>query len=311
MYKELLDKINEFDKITIFRHARPDGDCMFSSLALYYFLKDNYKNKNVKLCGFEKYDIESKIEKVSNKFISDSLAIVLDTATIERIDDNRIINSKYIIKIDHHPVVQNYGNINIVKPNYSSTCELLAEILLSNLFNKYSRSENVYRYLYSGIITDTLNFRTSNVSDKTLLIASKLVKYGNLKPSNIVEYLTDVDLQTYSKITLLRNKLNVNNKFGYIKLNKKDLSKIGFEPIEAKNHIDEIGCIKDLNVWAFAVENNGGWDCSIRSKRAYIVNKIAEKYNGGGHANACAVKHLNASELNKMFKELLEISKKY
>ena len=68
--------------------------------------------------------------------------------------------------------------------------------------------------------------------------------------------------------------------------------------------------IKELNIWAFAVENNGKWDCSIRSKKPYIINKIASKYNGGGHPNAAAVKHLNASELNSLFKELIEISTK-
>ena len=42
MYKPILDKIKEYDYITIYRHQRPDGDCMFSALALYEFLKDNY-----------------------------------------------------------------------------------------------------------------------------------------------------------------------------------------------------------------------------------------------------------------------------
>lgn len=308
MYEKLLDKIKEFDKISIYKHVRPDGDCTFSSLALYCFLKDNFKNKQIKLCGYEKFDLINKLDKASDKFIMNSLAIVCDVASTSRVDDFRCMAAKYVVKIDHHPPVDNYGEMNIVKPEYSSTCEVLAEILFSKPFKKYKISNKVIEYLYCGMVTDTLNFKTANTSYKTLQTASKLVEAGNLKVSDLYEYLNDVDLKTYKKISEIRTKLIVSKGFGYIKLDKNELKKIGIDPIEAKNHIDEIGSIKDLNIWAFAVENNGAWDCSIRSKRAYIINKIAQKYNGGGHANAAAVKHIKASELSKMFKDLVEIS---
>lgn len=310
MYEKLLDKIKQFDKITIYRHVRPDGDCMFSALAFYSFLKDNFKNKSIKLLGYEKFDLISKNDTASDKFIMNSLAIVLDTATTARVDDFRCMAAKYVVKIDHHPVVENYGDVNIVKTECSSTCELLASILFSKTFSKYKISNKVYEYLYCGIVTDTINFRTTNVTSNTFKIASKLIEKGKLKPSDLVEYLTDSSLDTYKKITQLRNKLIVKNRFGFIKLNSNELKKIGLEPVEAKNNIDEIGTIKDLNIWAFAVENNGAWDCSIRSKRAYIINRIATKYSGGGHPNASAVKHIKASELNSMFKELENLSSK-
>lgn len=310
MYENLLKQIKKYNQIVIFKHVRPDGDCTFSSLAMYQFLKDNFKDKKIKLAGYEKFRLVSKNDKVSDKFIMDSLCIVCDTATTARVDDFRCMAGKYVVKIDHHPVVENYGDINIVKSEYSSTCEVLAEILMSNAFKKYKISNKIYEYLYCGMVTDTLNFRTANTSYKTLAIASKLVEKGNLVISDLVEWLTDDDLETYKKVTLIRNKLIIKNKFGYIKLNAKELKKIGLDPVEAKNHIDEIGKIQDLNIWAFAVENNGAWDASLRSKRPYIINKFAAKYNGGGHANACAVKRIKASELDSLFKELIEFSTK-
>lgn len=310
MYDNLLKQINKYDQIVIFRHVRPDGDCAFSSLALYNFLKDNFKDKKIKLAGNEVFDLIDKKDKVSDKFILNSLAIVCDTATTTRVDDFRCMAAKYVVKIDHHPPVENYGDINIVKPEYSSTCEVLSEILMSNAFKKYKISNLVYKYLYCGMVTDTLNFRTANTSYKTLSTAAKLVEKGGLLVSDLVEWLTDSNLETYKKITKIRNKLIVKNKFGYIKLNTKELKEIGLDPVEAKNNIDEIGTISDLNIWAFAVENNGAWDASLRSKRPYIINKFAAKYSGGGHANACAVKHINCSQLESLFKELIEFSTK-
>lgn len=307
MYKKLLDKILEYNKIVIFRHARPDGDCTFSQLALYEFLKDNFKDKTIKLAGFEKFDLKSKIERVSDSFIKDSLAIVLDTATLERIDDNRCKLAKFIIKIDHHPSVQNYGDINIVSPESSATCELLADIFFSNSFKKFKLSNKVCEYLYCGMVTDTLNFKTANTTAHTLLNASKLVEKGSLKPSDLVEFLMNDSLDLYNKVSQIRNYLKINNNFGYILLKEKDLKKINIDPIEAKNKIDVIGSIKELNIWAFAVEVNGKYDCSIRSKRKYVVNNIATKYRGGGHPNACAVKQVTYKELQEIF---LELSKK-
>ena len=310
MYSNLLKKIEEFDNITIFRHVRPDGDCMFSALALYEFLKDNFKEKKIKVCGYDKYDLISKNDKVSNKFIINSLAICLDTSNTSRIDDFRCMAAKFIVKIDHHPALDDFGELNIVKPEASSTCEVLANILLSKTYSKFRISNKVYEYLYCGIVTDTINFRTSNTTSNTLFIASKLVKCGNLKPSNLVELLMNIDLETYNKVTQIRNMLIVDNKFGYIKLGKKQLKKLNMDPIKAKNNIDEIGTIRDLNIWAFAVENDGAWDCSIRSKRAYIINKIASKYNGGGHPNAAATRQISSEELNLLFKDLADLSKK-
>lgn len=311
MYEKLLNKIKEYDKITIFRHVRPDGDCIFSQQALYQFLKDNFKNKQVKCCGNEKYDLGGRYDNVKDSFVLDSLAIVVDTATDIRCDDFRFLASKYIIKIDHHPAVSNYGDINIVHPEVSSTCELLATILFSKQFSKYKMSKKVCEYLYCGMLTDTLNFQTANTTASTLSIAAKLVEKAKLVPSILHEYLFDCSLDTFKKKNLIRDKLVVSKGVGYIKLDKKQLDEIGMEPVEAKNNIDEIGSIKELNIWAFAVENNGGWDCSIRSKKPYIINKVASKYNGGGHANAAAVKHINASDLDNLIKDLISISTKH
>lgn len=308
MYEKLLEKINEYDHITIFRHARPDGDCVFSSLALYYFIKDNFKNKKVKLAGFEKFDLISKIQKVSDKFIKDSLCIVLDVSNLERVDDIRCKDGNYIIKIDHHPPVSNYGNMNIVYPKASSTCQILAEIFLSKTFSKFYLSNKVCEYLYCGMILDTINFRTTNTSSKTMLVASKLIKKANLKVSDLVEFVMNQSLDTFKKVTKIRNHLVIKNNFGYILLKKKDLDKIGIDPLQAKNNIDEIGSINELNIWAFAVENNKKFDISIRSKRGYIINEIAAKHGGGGHPNAAATKQLSLAQLNVLLDELTKLS---
>ncbi len=311
MYKEFLELIKKYDSIAIFRHVRPDGDAMFSALALYTFLKDNFKDKKVKISGKDTYEIINISHPISDSFIKKSLAVVVDTSNKERVDDQRFLNAECIVKIDHHPVVDDYGYLNIVDSKSAACCELLARILFSREFKGYYISPETCKYLYCGLVTDTLNFRITTVSYKTFEVAYKLVKTGDLKVSNLVEYLTDKKLDTYHKISKIRNHLKVEEQFGYIFLTQKQLQKLGIGAVDAKNNIDEIGKISDLMVWAFAVEEEDGlYSASLRSKRGYPVHLIARKYGGGGHANASGVKGITKKQLKTLFNELIELSTK-
>ena len=311
MYNELLQLIKEYDCIAIFRHQRPDGDAMFSALAVYSFIKDNFKDKKVKIAGSDEYDIITKIDKLSDRFIKDSLAIVVDTSNKERVDDDRFLNAKYIVKIDHHPIVDNFGDLNIVNVKAAACAEVLSEIFFSKPFSTYKVSPKTCEYLYCGILTDTINLRTTNVTYKTLEKAAKLAKLGDLKVSDLVEYLFDKPLKTYQKVTDIRKHLKIEEKFGYIKLNKKELQKLDIDALSAKNNIDEIGIISDLKVWAFACqEKDDTYSVSVRSKRGYIVNSICMSYGGGGHANASGIKGISEKQLKTLFEELIELSTK-
>ncbi|MBO4918689.1 MAG: bifunctional oligoribonuclease/PAP phosphatase NrnA [Erysipelotrichaceae bacterium] len=309
MYKQLLEKICEYDRITVFRHQRPDGDCMFSSLALCCFLKDNFKEKRIMIAGNDVYDLFPYNENIADDFIRSSLGIVIDTSTLARIDDDRVQLCDYIIKIDHHPVVENYGDLNYVNDIAGAAAEILTEILFSEDFESYIKSSEVCKYLYCAILADTINFRTSSTTADTLKAGALLAEKGDLSISELSDFILNVSSDTFRKITDIRKHLNVSGNFGYIVLNHDDLEAINITALEAKNHITEIGNITDLNVWAFTVESEGRFDCSIRSKKNYQVNDIAMKYGGGGHFNASGVRGLSLEQLTEMYAELSERSK--
>ena len=288
MYRNILEKIKEYDSICIFRHQRPDGDAMFSALALYHFLHDNFPEKKIRVAGNDAYDVISRNDKISNPFIRKSLAIVLDTSVFSRIDDERASAADFMIKIDHHPSVENYADINLIDAKASACAQILAKIFLSAEFKEYTLSQEACKYLYCGIISDTINFRTTNVTSYTLYLASKLVRKGNLEVAELVEFVFDKDLESFKKSTKIRTMLNVKGKFGYVIMKESDLKKLDLTLMEAKNNIDEFGRIKDLNIWALAIENEGKFDCSVRSKRGFMINSLCREYGGGGHGRCCA-----------------------
>lgn len=311
MINEILDKIIEYDKITIFRHQRPDGDAMFSAYALYLFLKDNFKNKTIKVAGFDKFDLVNKADKISDNFIKESLAIVLDTATVNRIDDERFSQASYIIKIDHHPPLDRYGDLNY-EVTCGATAEIVGDMLLSNCFKGHKISKKVCEYLYCGILTDTLNFKTNSTTPNTLAIASKLAEYGNLNVSKLSSLCFEKSLDDFYFETLLRNKLVVKDKFGYILLKQRDLNALNCTSDKAKLFVECIGAIKDLNIWGIIAYNKEtkGYDASLRSKSGYTINTLAEKYGGGGHKCAVGLKSLNIQLVEEIIEKLAYISKK-
>lgn len=309
MYKNILKKIKENNKICIFRHIDPDGDAVFSSLGLATWIKENFKDKQVKICGFQTYDIHPHIEVVSDKFIKESLAIVLDTSNATRADDQRFLQAPYIIKIDHHPNLDPYGNENYVEIERSSTSEIIADILYSF---KLTMTTKACEYLYCGILTDSLNFKTNNTTYKTLELAGKLAHDGKLDVANLSEKVFNDPLDVFQKNSKLRSYLKVNGSLGTIVLDQKDLNKIGYSREEVTKQISEFGSIKELKIWLIAAYNKKTklYDGSFRSRGKYQVNKYCQIFNGGGHYNAAGCRDLTKDQLNALIDMLLKESQK-
>ena len=311
MYKKLLEKIKEYKNICIYRHVRPDGDACFSQFALYEFIKDNFKDKKVKMCGTMEYDLLPYAHTESSSFIKKSLVIVVDTASHDRVDDLSYVDGDYIIKIDHHPANDQYADLNIVDDKAASTTQLLTKILFSNSFKNMIISEKVCMYLYCGLLTDSNCYTTSNTTYETLLYGSKLVEKGNLDVGALNNYLYSKDLNDYKNITKFRNLLTIKDGVGYVLVNKDDLKSLKMDQSDAKNAIDEFNHIKGLKIWAVFAYNakTGLYDASIRSNKRYVINTTCIKYHGGGHKNACGAKNLSLKECKAFIKDLIKIAK--
>jgi phosphoesterase RecJ-like protein len=112
------------------------------------------------------------------------LVIVVDTANTERIDGN-IENAKYLVKIDHHPNNDKFGDLLIVDPIFASCAELVTNIAIDLNFKI-----NVVaaKYLYTGMVTDTGRFVYSSVKQNSMNMAGELLATG-LKPQKIYDDL--------------------------------------------------------------------------------------------------------------------------
>ncbi|MHB9630781.1 DHH family phosphoesterase, partial [Staphylococcus aureus] len=116
MFQQILDKIKEYDTIIIHRHMRPDPDALGSQIGLRDIIRHNFPKKKVLATGFDEPTLAwiAKMDQVTDQDYQGALVVVTDTANTPRIDDERYKKGDFLIKIDHHPNDEVYGDLSYV-----------------------------------------------------------------------------------------------------------------------------------------------------------------------------------------------------
>ena len=310
--KQIIKKIKEYDNIVIARHIGPDPDALASEIALRDIIKLTYPKKNVYAVGnsVSKFKYFGELDRIDDNKLDNPLLIVLDVPNISRIDGINYSNYNYVIRIDHHPNVEDIAQLEFVNEHASSTCELITEIVYSS---KLKINKHIAENLFLGIVTDSDRFLLSYTTPKTFKLVTRLIEDFNLEISKLYDLLyirpiNEVKFQSYIAL----NMIITENNFGYIKLNKKIIDEFGVDSSSASNMINNFNYIKELYCWAFSSfdEKNEIHKINIRS-RGPIINDVAQKYNGGGHIFASGARIKEENEVDMLFKDLDERTAQY
>lgn len=279
----ILKKIGEFDSIIIHSHVTPDPDALGSQGGLKDLILSSFPDKKVYIVGEEVEGLKylTRMEEIKDSIYEGSLVIVCDTANAERISDSRFKLGSYIIKIDHHPDTDSYGDLEWVDTSYSSTCEMLVDLLIYSEGQLKVSSEGA-SLLYAGIIGDTGRFLYNNTSSRTFECASYLLKY-DFSPADIFEplYKTTAEISRLKGYVLQNYDLSENG-VAYIYITKELMDRFSVTYDEASNLVNCLSNIEGNHIWVFFLESEDEIRVRIRSKEVSI-NDVAKKFNGGGH----------------------------
>ena len=305
IYKRIYNEIKKHDKIVIARHIGPDPDALGSQFGLKELILNTFPNKKVYCVGASvaKFKFIGLLDKFHESWYDDALLIVTDTPDIKRVDGVDATRFKYKIKIDHHPAVDDYCDIEFVDDSASSASQLILELAF-NTHLKFSKKAS--EDLYIGIVSDTNRFMYSYTTAKTFDLVSKLIKKTKLDFTPLYENLY---LRPYKEIKFqgyLSTHMNItDNGLGYLYLPDKVLKEYDMDSSTANNMVSSFNYIEDLYSWVIFSEDkaNDTIRGSIRS-RGPIVNDIAGEFNGGGHAMASGVRLKTMEEVDKLVKAL-------
>ena len=306
---EFFNAVEKYDRIAIFRHEKPDYDAFGSQFGMESFIKDNWPNKEVISVGDNHVTLTGKcfpkmIEYEDSWFDQEFLAIILDLSNMDRISDERASKATFTIKIDHHPLVEHFGDIEIVDETMSAAGELIASIIFSRE-KEYKISTKTAENLYKAIVGDSGRFLYESTTAHTFLIAQKLLEAG-VDLTKVYHEIYDNDKSELLVRTYILKHYKVTpHGVAYYILTDKLLKKFHLQPIQGKENVNIFAHFTGINAWLSITEDKkkGNWRVSIRSAGTPI-DKLAEQYGGGGHAQASATKFKTRKEVKDFINAL-------
>ncbi|EPX25226.1 oligoribonuclease [Streptococcus agalactiae str. Gottschalk 998A] len=306
IFQQILDKIKEYDTIIIHRHMRPDPDALGSQIGLRDIIRHNFPKKKVLATGFDEPTLAwiAKMDQVTDQDYQGALVVVTDTANTPRIDDERYKKGDFLIKIDHHPNDEVYGDLSYVDTNASSASEIVTDFALSC---DLLLSTSAARVLYNGIVGDTGRFLYPATTSKTLKIASKLREF-DFDFSEMARQMDSFPFKIAKLQGFIFEQLKIDkNGAACVTLTQEDLKRFDVTDAETAAIVGVPGKIDIVESWAIFVEQSDGhYRVRLRSK-SHIINEIAKRHNGGGHPLASGANSYSLEENQAIYQEIQEI----
>ncbi|HFI0151377.1 TPA: bifunctional oligoribonuclease/PAP phosphatase NrnA [Streptococcus suis] len=306
--QEIVSKIKEVDRIIVHRHQRPDPDAIGSQLGLKKLLQLNFPEKTILATGFEEPTLSwlGQMDAVADSDYPASLVIVTDTANTERIDDDRYANGDFLIKIDHHPNDDAYGDMLWVDTSSSSTSEMIA--LFARELDLTVDAE-IARLLYAGIVGDTGRFLYPSTTTRTFEVASYLRQF-DFDFSSLSRQMDAMDYKVAKLVGYVYDNLEVDeNGAARVVLTQETLKAYDVTDAETASVVSAPGRIDAVQSWGIFVEQvDGSYRVRLRSKSA-IINEIAKRHGGGGHPLASGANSYSLEENEAIYKEIQQVVK--
>ncbi|MFB5663592.1 bifunctional oligoribonuclease/PAP phosphatase NrnA [Alteribacillus sp. HJP-4] len=307
MKNKIIDAVKAHAVIYIYRHEKPDPDAVGSQGGLASLIKFNCPDKQIHLVG----ENENSLSFLAN---SDSdhaepegnaLVIVCDTANTERIDGKGWDKGTQLVKIDHHPNVDPYGDIAWVDTKASSTCEMIIELAMHAAeVEKWKLPKDAARLLYAGIVGDTGRFQHSNTTPRTHRMAAAVLEHGVDTTSLYTEFYKNSEAVVRLRGKVLQEFTLTEEGTGMMYLTKDTLAHYNISINESSAVINAFADTDGILAWVFFVENDDStYRVRLRSKGP-VINDIAAEHNGGGHPMAAGAKAENLDETKQVMKKL-------
>ncbi len=288
---ELIESKNNFGITT---HIKPDGDGVGSSLGLCWLLRSLGKEAEVIVHGevppaYQSLPGADQIRDVREIDRQYDAIFVIECSDVWR-PGIAGLDQAFTVNIDHHATSEHFGTINWIDSTASAVGEMIYN-LCKAIGGRITKE--IAECVYMALVTDTGSFHFPNTSDRTLKVASELIKAG-ARPATIGEavynnypwsrielmrqVLDTVKRDESGKIAMLRQTLAMKEVAGAIDGDNNGFVNI---PLAARDVLATI-YMREVGVDSYRV--------SLRSKGDINVAKVAEQFGGGGHKNAAGLR---------------------
>jgi phosphoesterase RecJ-like protein len=287
-------------RVAVLGHARPDGDCIGSQVALARALAA----RGVDVVCLNGDPVPRRLQYLTAgmKFLrteaeiaghTDRLAIYVDCADQARVGER--LKAKFprvLACIDHHLSNVGFAEYNLLDAGSAATCEMLAGLLLDA---GQAIDAAAAKALYAGIMTDTGQFRFQSTSRRCFVLAGELVAHG-ADPSEAGHEL--YERESPGRLKLLQRflasmKFECGGRVCVGFLPNGVFGETGTTSEDTEGLVDYARSIDGVEVGVLIEDKpDGGVKASLRGRDpAWRLDRIAAQFNGGGHACAAGLNH--------------------
>ena len=306
---QIKEKLQVAQNVLVTSHIRPDGDAIGSSLGLALALLDAGKQVQVVLsdglpASFGHLPGGDLIKtQAEGPF---DLIICVDCSDLKRVGKALDGFQRPDIVIDHHHTNDAFGTVNLIDPQAVATASVLMRYLRLWGFNI---TAPIADNLMTGLVTDTLGFRTANTTPECLRQAAELLELG-------------ADMSKLYFLSLVRrtfpaakywgkglSSLQLYDRIVWTSLTLADRNTSGYTSNDDADLINVVSSIEDADIAIIFVEQNeNNTKISWRGLKPGIdVARIAQQFNGGGH-KAAAGADVSGS-LDEIRRRVLDITR--
>ena len=286
--QKIKQRIKDSHNILIVSHIRPDGDAIGSLLGLGLALQNTGKNVQMVLADgvpanfryLPGYQLVMKSQKDPVE-----LSIVVDCSDLLRVGSALEEYGRADIVIDHHRTNELFGEINLVEAHVPST----ASVLMRHMENwGLNITTDVASNLLTGMITDTLGFRTLNTTSESLRQAADLMDIGAELDRLYYYSLVKRTLPGARFWGIGLSNLHYDDGIVWTALSREDRKKAGYSGNDDADLVNVVSAIEEGLVSIIFVEQpKGSVKISWRTINPDIdVSQVAVEFNGGGHKAA-------------------------
>lgn len=295
----LLNGLRDATRVLAVSHVKPDGDAIGSLLALGHMLGALGKSSVLSLNDpvpaiYRSLPGADAIVGPQRDAAGFDAVIALDCSSVDRL--GRAYGAAFahlpLLVIDHHITNDRFGTINWVAPECAATSQML--LLLADALG-VTIDQPMAQCLLTGLVTDTLCFRTNNTTAAVLAAGMRLLEAGG-------------NLTTITENILEQRSFNVVRLWGTV-LDAAQLEQgviwvtISLAQFEACGANGDDGSLSSLlirtegaDISATFAEKLGesgaaAVECSFRARKGFDISGVAQQLGGGGHpaAGGCTV----------------------
>ena len=281
--KELKEKIEQAESITLLSHLNPDADTLGTTLGIYALLSKAL-GKKIEVVNASNslplyLDFLPNFKKIKHQMdYTQSLIIACDCGSIDRLGFD--LEGRDIINIDHHQSNTRYGCINVILPDYASASQVAFALFREN----YKIEADAATCFYAALLSDTRYFTTTSVNEEVFTVARSLVEAG-AKPGQIAYHFTQrrplASLRILER-ALASLSLYDNAQVATLQVTRSDIEATGATVADMEGIVDYAKSLVTVEISVFAMELDEGIRISLRSKKV-DVSKVALAFGGGGH----------------------------